>query len=206
MMKVVYIKFVFVLKGVSQFFNFFKHSKRKKIYVYIKKNDTKNLKDLIDKGFCEDIVDKKGRTPLMYAIKKKNINIISMLLESDTIKKDINKKDKKGNTALVYAVRYLEREQLFRVVRMLLKNGASAYLQDEYSKSIFDYYKDESMVKQLLKNEKNITEKHCVVRNKQQLRWENLSDTKLKNITKEEIEVLTKEYVDKNNPWNYCNM
>ena len=156
-----FLKVLSVLKNVLRFLGFFRYTRKEKIYRYIKNNDIESLKNVLNKKIHGDLVDKKGRTPLMYAIYKKNCEAFFVLLGNSNIRKDINREDEDGNTVLGYALVNLRGEKLSSVVSSLLKNGASVNSKNKYGKRIFDYvYDDEILVKKLLQSEKELTENH----------------------------------------------
>lgn len=84
---------------------------------------------LIEKGadVNKTVNSKKnyGITPLMLAVEKGNISIISKLLEQPTI--NINASDSEGKSALVYA--YISGK--FQIIKMLIDYGASTHLTDK---------------------------------------------------------------------------
>jgi len=64
-------------------------------------NNREYVKFLINEGADVNYKDDLGRTPLMHAVMKKNINIIRFFTTKDTSK--INESDCNGDTALIYA-------------------------------------------------------------------------------------------------------
>lgn len=88
-------------------------------------------KFLIDNG--SDINQKSNMgTPLMAAVVKGNVEIVSELLNK---KVDINSIDKNGTSALLYATMFKN----YDIVKLLIKANADPYLKDNRGNSAIDY-------------------------------------------------------------------
>ena len=74
---------------------------------------------------CMGIVDKVGRTELMYSIIDKEYDKAKKLINNGA---DINVKDKQGFTALHFAVENND----YEIVEFLINNGANVNAQDKY--------------------------------------------------------------------------
>jgi ankyrin repeat protein len=89
-------------------------------------NHTEIVSRLLEKGANINLTDNKNETALMIASKNGNQNIVALLLESDHIDLNIQRKDSGlfckncGYTALIYAAVANHKE----IARQLIKNGA----------------------------------------------------------------------------------
>jgi|TARA_B100001250_G_scaffold414244_1_gene451503 ankyrin repeat protein len=93
--------------------------------------------------------DKTGKTPLLWAIRSKEHEIVYYLLDNGA---DPNISDKKKVTPLFWAVR-MGRPEL---VTALLNKGADIKLRDFQGKDVFDYVKDETIVEILRRHRKKL--------------------------------------------------
>ncbi|MGL4389098.1 MAG: ankyrin repeat domain-containing protein, partial [Brevinema sp.] len=73
--------------------------------------------------------------PLMLAVDKGNLNIVSMLLKENNI--NINASDSEGKSALVYA--YIRGK--FEIIKLLINSSASTHLSDEEIHRIVNKYR-----------------------------------------------------------------
>lgn len=90
----------------------------------LQNSDDRNVKVitqlLLDHGTDVTARGEKGKTPLILAVERKNVDLVQMLLERKDI--DINDTDREGNTALLFAVQL----KLKEIAQLLCKHGASA--------------------------------------------------------------------------------
>ena len=93
--------------------------------------------------------DKTGKTPLLWAIRSKEHEIVYYLLDNGA---DPNISDKKKVTPLFWAVR-MGRPEL---VTALLNKGADIKLRDFQGKDVFDYAKDETIVEILRRHREKL--------------------------------------------------
>ena len=77
-------------------------------------NNMTYLADCIESGFDVNAKDEEGRTPLMYALAKKNNKAIELLFTSSKL--DISVTDNNGWTYEYYAVRYASENMLKRIL------------------------------------------------------------------------------------------
>ncbi|XP_072504563.1 2-5A-dependent ribonuclease isoform X2 [Notamacropus eugenii] len=83
----------------------------------------------------------KGKTPLILAVEKEDVELVQMMLEHDGI--DINDTDSDGNTALLTAV---QKDQI-DIVQLLCKNGATVDCEELIKTAQRNY--NQNMVKLL---------------------------------------------------------
>mgnify|MGYP001545586154 CR=1 FL=1 len=86
-------------------------------------------KILIENKANLEIKDYIGETPLIYAIKSKNINLIKFLLLKGA---DINTKNDKGETILMYMAQFGD----LKIIKFLISNGASVNLINNFDSSV----------------------------------------------------------------------
>lgn len=78
---------------------------------------------LIDNGADVNAADLKGETPIFYAVRAKNEQLIKNLIAKGA---DINARNNKGESVLFYAAENDDR----KMTKFLLDNGASARLKN----------------------------------------------------------------------------
>jgi ankyrin repeat protein len=96
---------------------------------------------LVDKIKDINGISKFG-TPLMAAVYKRDIPIITILLKNGA---DVNKTDEKGTTALHYATMFNNTE----IAEQLINSGAKANIKDNTGKTAYDHaitYKNEKII------------------------------------------------------------
>jgi ankyrin repeat protein len=77
---------------------------------------------------CVDLPDTQGRTALIQAARRADVDTVRLLLEHQA---SINLQAKNGVTALIYASRGGRNNVVVEVVKLLLSNHANLELQDE---------------------------------------------------------------------------
>jgi ankyrin repeat protein len=96
---------------------------------------------LVDKIADINGISKYG-TPLMAAVYKRDVEIITILLENGA---DVNKADEKGTTALHYATMFNNVE----IAEKLINAGAKANMKDSSGKTAYDHalaYKNQKLI------------------------------------------------------------
>ena len=102
-------------------------SKKDSLFIAIDSNDKALVNQLINRGHSPSQVYQSGWveiSPLIYAIQKRQTNIIQTLIEK---KADLNWKDSFNTTALMYAASDGQES----IVKMLLDKGADATIKDK---------------------------------------------------------------------------
>ncbi|KAK8535949.1 hypothetical protein V6N13_104560 [Hibiscus sabdariffa] len=129
------------------------------VHVAVAFDRTADLEVLLRKGKHEtlDWRDKDGRTPLLLAATKGNIECAKMLVESGA---DKNAKSNDGRTALYRAVAHGNR----RMVEMLIEMDADPTILDDRGCSAFDIARDkgqEDMVEIMERGKEVLTAARC---------------------------------------------
>jgi ankyrin repeat protein len=87
----------------------------------IEKNNKRMFHLLLEKIEDPTVADEKGDTPLLCAVRVRNISAMKVLLENELVCQKINDSNKDGYTALSLAIRKKDKE----MVRLLLEEGAN---------------------------------------------------------------------------------
>ena len=112
--------------------------------------DIKLVELLLNYCATVNVTDKKGYTPLIYAIKANNIKAIELLIDAGS---DVNFKDNNDNTPLHFAVMFASED----AIKLLLTRGADVCLANKSGKNPFHLAIDlgfKSAVKNLYDNGK----------------------------------------------------
>ena len=96
----------------------------KQIFDYIKNNDLNEIKRLINQNIDINFYDKKGFTPLIFAIRMKKYQIIETLLKYKDI--DIDKVDR--NKLKMPPFAHATQKRDLKIMKLLYENGAKIYL------------------------------------------------------------------------------
>lgn len=95
---------------------------------------------LLDHEADVNVRGEEGKTPLILAVEKKHLGLVSMLLEQERI--EINDTDREGKTALLFAVQL----KLKKIAQLLCNKGASTDCGDlvmiarrNYDSSLVDF-------------------------------------------------------------------
>ena len=83
-----------------------------------------NIDSLIKKGFNLDMQDKDGKTPLMIAVEKNNIEIVKLLYNKGC---NLDIQDKKGDTALIFSLRYRNHS----ILKFLVDKGSNLNIREK---------------------------------------------------------------------------
>ena len=95
--------------------------------IFAAKRGYDNILDLLlQEGADPNLRNFKERTPLMEATKRGKANIVTKLLEIDSLKKNINAQDKDGDTALIFAAKRGSDD----IMDLLLQAGADPNLSN----------------------------------------------------------------------------
>jgi len=95
------------------------------LFTAIDSSNVQQVKSLIATGVDINATNKSGYTPLIYATKKGNLDIISMLVVAGA---DVNGKDTiQGDTPLIYATSRAD----IPTVTLLIEKGADINLQND---------------------------------------------------------------------------
>lgn len=93
----------------------------------VRKGDLKQVKDCVEHGWDVTKSDRRGRTPLHFAVMSGHPEIARYLLENGA---KVNSRDEEGQTPLHIAYA-LKKDDL---VNLLLENGADRTIQDAYGR------------------------------------------------------------------------
>ena len=111
----------------------------------VQKNDLNACKELINKGANLEARDEFDETPVMWAIDKGYIELVSFFIKEK--KADIHIRDKEGLTLLHYAIMCGH----FDIVSLLIENGGDIYATDNDRFTPIDFIEDESIKNRLIK-------------------------------------------------------
>lgn len=92
------------------------------------------LKILIDTGIDVNVADDLGNTPLHYAAKLGEIDMVVQLLRE---KININAKNKKGQTPLHFAIKKSDKQS--ELIQVLIDNGANIDSVDQLDRTVAHY-------------------------------------------------------------------
>ncbi|MCD6046295.1 MAG: ankyrin-3-like, partial [Gammaproteobacteria bacterium] len=112
---------------------------------------------LLDKGADVNAKDKEGKTPLFYAVNKKDVSRAQLLLDKGA---DVNAKDKEGNTPLFCAVHNKD----VPLAQLLLDKGADVNAKDSDGLALLHLAvqkQDEPMVRLLLEKGADANVQYC---------------------------------------------
>ena len=99
---------------------------RASIYNAIARGDVKKVKNLIEEGkFDVNKSDKNGRTPLFFAVRVDNLEIVQLVIDA---RADVSVRDKDGATPLYYVRNDVE------IAELLIKNGAEVEAEDTWGR------------------------------------------------------------------------
>lgn len=98
----------------------------------------KSIQFLIDKGLDVNAVDNYGYTPLMYAVRQRNVEVIRVLLKNGA-EKLIEHQDNDGISAL--RLSFLNKPYSYDVVELMLEFGASPDSKNPNGKTVRDLLK-----------------------------------------------------------------
>ena len=96
------------------------------------KGHTDTVQVLLANGADANARDKKGRSPLMEAVKGRENMVIKALLAHGA---DVNARDSDGATALIYAAQ----KGLENTIKILIQNGANVKIQDNEGQTALVY-------------------------------------------------------------------
>jgi len=119
----------------------------------IKKGNVKLVESIINNGMDVNCLLKKSLTPLLYALKSKQNEIVNLLLEKDDI--DVNKADSEGVTPLLYCIFHNE----LHYFKMLIKRK-DIDMHIKYKECSYkDYAKNNETMKKLIERKEIDIEK-----------------------------------------------
>jgi len=101
----------------------------------IQKNDLTSVLKLLGSSTCSpltDTVDAKGRTPLILAVQKMNLNMVQALLKGGAM---VDVSDDEGRTPLIYAVMQKNRD----LIEAIMEARPKVEAFDKYGKTAQDY-------------------------------------------------------------------
>ena len=133
------------MNNIKKILNF-KNFKNQDIFVSIKNNDVKSIKNYIDSGYDLNKQNNAGNTILIYATIYNNIEIVKLLLNAGA---DINKQDKYNETPLILAAY----KNNIEIIKLLLSTGADMDKQnndDETALIIAAIYNNREVIELLL--------------------------------------------------------
>ena len=158
------------MNNIKKILNF-KNFKNQDIFVSIKNNDVKSIKNYIDSGYDLNKQNNVGNTALILATENNNIEIVKLLLNAGA---DTDKQDNFGNTALIYASIYNNIETVkllldagadidkqnnkygntalilsamdnnLKLIELILDYGADEFILNYNNESFYDYLNDEN--------------------------------------------------------------
>ena len=124
------------MKNIKNFLNF-KNLNSQDIFVSIKNNNVKSVKNYIDSGYDLDIKNEYGYTALIWATYNNKIEIVKLLLNAGA---DVDKQNAYGETPLICAASNDNRE----MVELLLDYHADEFILTNNDDSFYDYLTDEN--------------------------------------------------------------
>lgn len=99
------------------------------------KDDMAFAQELIKLGASPDVIDKDGRTPLMYAVIRQDNEFLDLLLNKNV---NLNELDKKGRTAIMYAA---IKNNIY-AAKKLVEHKANMYKSKDKGWSAYRYAKE----------------------------------------------------------------
>lgn len=93
-------------------------------YEAILNKDTATLSQMLDSGYDPNVQDENGRTALMVAVIKKNIEIAKLLIQHGA---DLNKQD---DIAELSALHFAVQSNSYELTKLLLENQAEVEIED----------------------------------------------------------------------------
>ena len=111
-------------------------------------NTVAKIKLLVDHGARVDVKDEEGRTALMHAADRDDVEVVEALLRSGADVRDINKQNENGETLLMRATAGGKVE----LVKLLLDHGADVNLTDVLGNTaaVVAYEKDQTAIQAML--------------------------------------------------------
>ena len=111
-------------------------------------NTVAKVKLLIDHGARVDVADEEGRTALMHAADRDDVEVVEALLRSGADVRDINKQNENGETLLMRATAGGK----VALVKLLLDHGADVNLTDVLGNTaaVIAYEKDQTAIQAML--------------------------------------------------------
>lgn len=110
------------------------------MYSIIEKNNTDELRTLLNRGANINIKNNHGYTPLMWAAFNNKIDIVELLLDHST-DININAKDTSGYTPLMRAIF----NKNIKMVELLLKHGADINIEDDGKQTPLQYASEKNL-------------------------------------------------------------
>jgi hypothetical protein len=102
-------------------------SKATALHFAAAQGESKEIKELLEKGVAVDARDEEGRTPLRWATDFEQPYVLAPLIEAEA---NVNAKDEYGNTPL-YETVFRHREKMITVVEILLAEGADVTVKNK---------------------------------------------------------------------------
>lgn len=111
-------------------------------------NTVAKVKLLIDHGARIDVADEEGRTALMHAADRDDVEVVEALLRSGADVREINKQNENGETLLMRATAGGK----VALVKLLLDHGADVNLTDVLGNTaaVIAYEKDQTAIQSML--------------------------------------------------------
>ena len=106
------------------------------IHEAVRDGDISQVKKLIDAGVDIDMVDSQGYTPLIWAVIKKDLGGIKLLIQSEA---KINVKDVRNGMSALHWASY---NNDLEIVKVLVKGGANYEIEDNYGQTPCDAAKE----------------------------------------------------------------